>query len=119
VRQRIASLVLLALLVRALVPAGFMLAPAQGDPSGLSVVICSAQGPQAIVLDEDGNQSQPKASHDVCPFAASVLPGFVSEPTEVVAQVEFASVAYRLARLQFSATPRPSAASARGPPRLV
>jgi hypothetical protein len=118
-RERIASLLLLALFMRALVPAGFMLAPSQGESHNLTVVICTVHGSQAITVDEDGNPKRPNASHDTCPFAASALPGIVSEPAGLVAEVKYAAVTYTLTRLQFTLTPRPSATSARGPPRLV
>lgn len=119
-RERIARLVLIALLVRAVVPAGFMVAYAAEGAQGLTVVICTEHGQKTIAVDEsDDDQSNTKASHATCPFAASALAGYVSATTELVGSVAYASVVYRLARIQFSLTPQPGATSARGPPGLV
>lgn len=119
-RQRLTCLVLLALLVRALVPAGFMLAPVTATSLGFTVVICTEHGPQEIVLDEgETDPRQPQPSHETCPFALSALLGLASEATLLTAAVEYASVTYASARLLFSLTPQPGAASARGPPALA
>lgn len=117
--QRLASLVLLALLVRAAVPAGFMLVPLAADTTGFTVVICTEHGLQELVLDEDGNPRQAQLSHESCPFALSALPGVASEAFQLSTNVEYAAVTYARARLQFSLTPLPGATSARGPPGLV
>ena len=119
--QRLAILVLLALLVRAVVPVGFMLAPLHAGSAGITVVICTEHGTQALVLDEDGEPlpSDRAAVPDICPFAFSALPGLASEATQLSATVAYASVTYTLAVFQFSLTPLPGAASARGPPRAV
>lgn len=120
-RRRLTSLVLLALLVRAMVPAGFMLVPVQADSAGFTVVICTDHGEQALVLDDDGHprQSNPQASHDSCPFAVSALPGLVSEPIQPSVNVEYAAATYTVAPLLFRPTPNGGATSARGPPGLV
>lgn len=110
---------LIALLVRAIVPAGFMVAFSDAGLSGLTVVICTEHGQKEIAVDVDDDRSGSAASHATCPFASSTLPGYVSEPPEVAAAVAYASVTYRLARLQFRLTPQPGATSARGPPGVV
>jgi hypothetical protein len=121
VRHTFTSLLLFALLLRLAVPAGFMLAPSGSDADGLTIVICTASGQQAMALDEDGHPIPPasKAGHETCPFAASALPGLASDATQLSTSVQFAAVTYALAKIQFSLTPHPGAASARGPPRLA
>jgi hypothetical protein len=52
VRRFLTPLFILAFALRALVPAGFMLAPsAVGE---MTVVLCTGHGPQTITLDADG-----------------------------------------------------------------
>lgn len=68
-------LLLFALLMRALVPVGYMPAAA-ADGHGLSLVICNGSGElQAIALDDQGNPVPPKSeksSHEPCAFAGHV-----------------------------------------------
>jgi hypothetical protein len=120
VRHRLTSLLLLALLVRAMVPVGFMIAPSRADAADLTVVICTAHGLQTLAPDQDDEplQSNSKTLND-CPFAASGFPGLASEAMQLSVTAEYAATTYTLARLQFSLTPLPGATSARGPPPVV
>lgn len=121
VRYRLTGILLVAIFVRAVVPVGFMLAPAPTEIAGVSVVICSAQWGTPMTTDENGSKkpSGTKASHHSCPYAASALPGVVSPVVQLSSNVEYAAVAYTLSKLRFSLTPLPGAVSARGPPELV
>lgn len=73
-----AALALLALLVRAIVPAGFMVAPTKGDL--LTITLCSGHGAVEALLDLDtgaivkkGQQKpeKPAASDAPCAFAVA------------------------------------------------
>ena len=71
VRRFLTPLFILAFALRALVPAGFMLAPsAVGE---MTVVLCTGHGPQTIALDADGKPvpATPKQSqHTRCAYAS-------------------------------------------------
>ena len=79
-RRFLTPLLILAFALRALVPAGFMLAPsAVGE---MTVVLCTGHGPQTITLDADGKPvpATPKQSqHTNCAYA-SVGGVALSEP---------------------------------------
>ena len=70
-RPAIASFALAAMLLRALLPEGWM--PNPTGLAGTPVVLCTAYGMQHIVLDQDGKPAKPSDSKhsDVCPFAAA------------------------------------------------
>ncbi|HRO48807.1 MAG TPA: hypothetical protein PLW75_01580 [Hyphomicrobium sp.] len=112
-------LVLFVLLIRAAVPAGFMLAAAQADAGGVTVVICTAHGVQHVPLETEQREGLPSADDLDCPFAASALPALANDPPELAAEVRYAAVAHKLARVQYSLTPLPGASSPRGPPVSV
>lgn len=76
-----AALVVLALLLRALVPQGFM--PGRGAfSSALPVVLCTAQGP-LVVAAAGQPQELPEHSANVCAWAAAGLQGELDEPWPV------------------------------------
>lgn len=99
--RRLGAIALLAMLVRAVVPAGFMLAEAQGVGGRyLTVTVCEGHGPAQVVdldtgklidpdqipSDADGSKKQ---SPSPCVFAgASPL----AEPLASIELVEFAVV---------------------------
>jgi hypothetical protein len=62
-------LLLLALLVRGVTPAGWM--PNPQGALGSPFVICTADGAHTVLLDRDGHPSKPTTGerHDVCAFA--------------------------------------------------
>ncbi len=77
-----ALLALVAVLARALVPAGYMLAPA-ADGRFVAITLCSGYGPVESLLDlttgalskpdsgqEDNSPSEPPGAHGPCVFAA-------------------------------------------------
>lgn len=73
-------LVACAIMLRTLIPAGFMIAPAAQN-GGWSVVLCSGNGPVTVILDADGrirgDAPAPAAptKHDApCAFAGLLAP---------------------------------------------
>ncbi len=65
------ALALAAMLLRALLPEGWM--PNPGGIAGTPVVLCTSYGMEHIVLDADGKPVKPQDSQrsDICAFAAS------------------------------------------------
>jgi hypothetical protein len=64
-------LTLIALLVGAAVPLGWMPNP-DGAQSGSPIVICTGHGPITAFVGGDGKPSKPSGSHsDICVFAAA------------------------------------------------
>lgn len=112
-------IVVFVLLIRAAVPAGFMLAPAHADAGGMTVVICTAHGVQHVPLEEEREQGPSSTEDFDCPFAASALSALANDPPELAAEVRYAAVVHKLARIQYSLTPLPGASSPRGPPVSV
>ena len=104
--RRLGALALLAMLVRALVPAGYMLASAE-TPNGryLSVQMCVQHLGPAQVVDLDtgklvdasklssktGNEGEgkPKPSHAPCVFSAAPV---MAHPVAVAEPIEFLAV---------------------------
>lgn len=109
----------LALVVNALIPAGFMLARAQGGEQ-ITIVICTGYGPQTAVVDGDGDQipaKQQQSDGKRCDFAPAGALAYADDaPFHLVAEVRYAAVTYRVTREVYRAAPKPGAASARGPP---
>lgn len=62
-------LLLVALLVRGVTPAGWM--PSAQGTLGSPLVICTADGAHLIALDRDGHPTKPTSGerHDLCAFA--------------------------------------------------
>jgi hypothetical protein len=62
-------LLLVALLVRGITPAGWM--PNPQGLAGSPFVICTADGAHVVTLDHDGQPTKPASSerHDLCAFA--------------------------------------------------
>ena len=120
VRRFLTPLFILAFALRALVPAGFMLAPsAVGE---MTVVLCTGHGPQTITLDADGKPvpAAPKQSqHTLCAYA-SVGGVALSEPVLAPAghDITFAELSFYPGRYLFRAFEETGANSARGPPSL-
>jgi hypothetical protein len=122
-RRRLSLLLLvLALTVRGLVPAGYMIASSAVDGTP-SVVICTGHGLETVTLDPDGKPGKPKparSDNGLCPYATSTPVAFAAAPVIVVeralavAVIDFpASVGRGHAELHGGIT------SARGPPLLV
>lgn len=113
-------LLLVALLVRGVTPAGWMpnLQGAQGSP----FVICTADGAHLVTLDRDGQPAKPAsgARHDLCAFS-----GHHSAPAAQALLHLGSSQAELLGATQPSAAPAPSNAqrhrdqAPRAPPTLV
>lgn len=107
------------LLIRAAVPAGFMLAPSLADAGGMTMVICTAHGVQHVPLEDEGEQLPSSSENFDCPFASSALSVLANDPPTLAAEVRYAAVVHKLARIQYSLTPLPGASSPRGPPASV
>ncbi len=120
-----ALLALVAISVRALVPAGYMLAPS-AHADGVVVTICTAQGAVDVVLDPAGaghkqkNDTQQRNADAPCVFAGAAP---LAAPDAAIAlaapAVASASVEYVFAQLApgrgLAAPPPPST----GPPTLI
>lgn len=109
------SLLLVAMFVRSLIPAGYMPAfSSQGTP----VVLCTAQGAMVVSLDADG---QPVETHQQveCPFAFAL--GMAAAPVSGAAMEWPArNIPAPLVLDHGSILPAaPAHFSARGPPTLV
>lgn len=81
------SLALIALMLRVLVPPGFMI-PNQADQRGFAIVLCTAQGAQTIELDQDAPSKDAPAPtrNDKHPCAFSA-PAQALTPPQVAAIV--------------------------------
>jgi hypothetical protein len=119
VRRLANLLIVMALVLRGLLPVGFMLASAHGD-GGLEIVICTAQGPLTVDVSKDGLPlpATPKTSDDgTCPFAAStpsavaVTPWILSPPRDGVSPAAEWPYDQNVVDTRSSAPP-----PARGPP---
>jgi hypothetical protein len=79
-------LALAAMVLRALLPAGWM----PGASAGTPLVVCTMNGPEQIVLGADGKplKHQPSQDdargHEMCPFAAASHLASPSAPAEPV-----------------------------------
>jgi hypothetical protein len=114
-------LICLTFAVRSLLPVGFMLSAAP-DHGGLQIVICTGHGPQNVILDEKGvpRPANSTADKSVCPYApVGAVTVSADAPNLLSHTVRYASVAYAITTELFRATPKPGAASARGPPTTL
>ena len=66
-RRAAVHLALAAMLLRAVMPVGWMPSAAAGSP----LTICTMNGPIRMVLGPDGNPIKQKPHHEACPFAAA------------------------------------------------
>ena len=116
-RLILAGLLLLALVFRAAVPAGWM-----PSADGASLVICTGTGPAVVHLDGKGEPTKPRTAdrHDVCAFA-----GLGAAPPEPPAVLTAPSQTAQIARLDagYETTarlpPRHRDQAARAPPALI
>lgn len=120
-RAAVTFVLLAVVALRSLLPVGYMVQAADAaDGSPFEIVICTSSGTQLLKVDPDGKPAPSKPQHvdnGLCPFAASGAVALASaEPKTLVGAAEYASVTYTLAVALFAETPRPGAASARGPP---
>lgn len=86
IRGLVALMLFCALLIRALLPAGFM--PVR-DRLGITVAICSGQGEvtQFVPIErKDGAPDPRRAASDVCAFAAALGGGLVAPPLPALAE---------------------------------
>lgn len=119
---RVVTFVLLAVLaLRSLLPVGYMVQAAHAaDGAFFGIVICTSAGTKLLTVDADGKPAPAKPQHvdnGVCPFAASSAAALAAaEPQPLVGEARYAAVTYTMAVALFAETPKPGAASARGPP---
>lgn len=117
------KVVLLAVLaLRSLLPAGFMVQAAQASDLPFEIVICTSSGSKLMRITDDGTAPTHKSQavgDGLCPFATAVAAVFADVPRSLADEAQYAAVTYVLASAQFAETPKPGAASARGPPSLV
>lgn len=110
-------ILLLAVTVRCLIPAGFM--PGQAKDGVFSIVICTAMGTETILVDAGNN---PVSDHGDggnpldCPFAPVLAQGLVKDAPPVPASpVAYQAVAYAaVPALRLKALP--AFYAAQGPP---
>lgn len=115
-------LALAAMVLRALLPAGWM----PGASAGTPLVVCTMNGPERIVLGADGKplKHQPSQDdalhHEMCPFAGAP---HLASPSAVagIALPSYAIVvAFDVSRgTSFAGAPRYSPQSPRAPPHLA
>lgn len=118
-RRTFVRLLLLAVLVRALVPAGFM--PDAGHGHGLSLVICTSSGTRVEVADLALGKSDhrgKRASHagDVCPFGDLTGPALSPGWPRVLARASPLRATPRLATAQLPPARSVPALGSRAPP---
>lgn len=121
-RQVIIRLVLVAFVLRALVPAGYMFAPQDPGEVGIKVVICTGHGFKTITLDENSDPvEEPDNKQADSPCDYGTLPvAFQAETPQIpilVRQLEAVEHA-RLQAFVLSAKLK-TARLARGPPERV
>ena len=122
--RAIAVIALAAMMLRALLPDGWM--PAGGNDAGTMLTICTMDGPVRMVLGDDGqlHKQQPadhnKGSHEVCPFAAAQHFAAPISLASLAAPSAAAPVLYGKAATEISgARDFYSPQSLRGPPALA
>lgn len=115
-------LCILSVATHALLPPGYMFAQT-GDDGSMAIVICTGHGPRTVNLDPgDGTVPAEQDSRDskICDYATMGAAALVSEaPYRLATEARYAAVVYRVVRNHFRATPKPGAASARGPPAAL
>lgn len=68
--QALRLLLLVALVMRGLVPVGFMPGTAP-DGAGLSIVICTAEGSRTLLVDADGEHHPSDGEREICVFGVA------------------------------------------------
>jgi hypothetical protein len=115
-----ALLLIVALALRGLVPAGFMLAPAADGT--FSVVVCTVHGPVVVDVDRDGQPVKPGpgSAGALCVFAASA-PAVAALALPELPRPALAGIADRQKPLRETLVSRSIRAlpPARGPPVAV
>lgn len=121
-RAPINFLLLFMLVLRSLLPAGFMVQAASAQDGTFEIVICTSAGPKVVHAADGGDKNVPapksQAVDDgLCPFATAGSSMLAEAPgATLIGEATYAAVTYTLAAAQFAETPKPGAASARGPP---
>ncbi len=116
-----AHIALVAMLLRALLPAGWM--PNANVSGGSPFTICTMSGPVSMVLGPDGKPHKPApndAAHHECPFAAAPQFAAPTDFTPLPAPVSIAFITRdnAVARPVFDSS-HFSPQSPRGPPTLA
>lgn len=120
-RSRVLAVIALAaMMLRALLPDGWM--PASSASAGTLLTICTMNGPVRVAVGEDGQpQKQPakhdSRSHETCPFAAAQhFAAPVSVPSVALPSLAFLSPYANVADTAFGARDLYAPQSPRGPP---
>jgi hypothetical protein len=121
VRHRFLSLlVLLTVLLRSVVPAGFMPAPRQAGDGKMTIVICTGHGEVRQLSDLDGQtppNDQGKNDNSLCLYATAGAFAINAEVQDhLLGEVRYAPVSYSLADQFLNVAPRSDTRSARAPP---
>jgi len=110
-------LALVAFLLKAAIPAGYMLA----SDGPATVVLCTANGAVTVMLDQPAhNEPAPAAKSDHCAFAGLTAPALAAPDVSIAApaaRVVFAAATPRGTHAAISQTGPPL--PARGPPAFV
>ncbi len=90
------TMAMLAVMIRVLIPAGFMVAPGP-DAGGSRIVICSGQGAVEVLVDGLGHQTKSPADHGEarggehpCAFASLATAPLTSDQALVSASADYA-----------------------------
>ncbi len=115
---------LVAMLLRALLPTGWM--PNSSAGAAIPLVICTMNGPVHVALDADGQLKKDKPGHedgrqhDICPFAAAVHLAVPASNSTLAPSSLIAETSVNLIAPHFvSDNTRYSAQSPRAPPMAV
>jgi hypothetical protein len=114
-------LLLLTFAVRALIPAGYMPDFGSSSTGDFKVVICTATGPKALVLDENGDPgSDSDHPHQPCTLAGLATVALPSFGPIVPVSVDFRAATW----IPLPAATKPPARagpqrSSRGPPNIL
>lgn len=117
------ALVVLALALRVLIPAGVMLDPTEGRSGLSSIVICTGQGAMTVAVDDQGhvvsaegedgkNKPEKPLSDHPCAFAAAAAPLAAPQALDLPAPASIRIEAAPLAAF----APRPGLGLAAPPP---
>jgi hypothetical protein len=121
-RSAAVTLALAAMLLRGLLPAGWM--PASPQSSGTLIVLCTHSGPVHIHRDIDGRPLKPSHNDggrvETCPFGAAAHSATLAVPASIPGAIVVAAGPSLFARHEGAANqPRYSLHPPRAPPSLA
>ena len=120
-RRRLTLILLIAIAIRALLPPGFMLAPADDGANGFQVVICTSQGMKLVTLDENGKPVEqrdgPLADSTACVYGPPPISLAAAAAVDFAVEMATARIAQDRARHFLLKRRTQEIHLARGPPR--